>query len=477
MRMLAPPRGIPLPPRFVPVFFAALALVCRIPAIDSLQAARESAPPPPACFLQVEHIDLPVEAATRIARKAVTSTDPSAAWTEMEAELKAGRAVRVASTGLATDPDESGKAAGVVDYVYATDCTSPETPSWVGSALLGNKVPITITTPTNLEIRPVGTRLEVDCTWAGSRPSLDAEFKTYLTDAIGSTASGHGVSTTWHPKFHERAAEGMVSLGAASWRLFGMAVPPSAPGPERRTLVWLRRDDLPAPAPRAPKAALSNNRMILFEVYELPAETATALIDAWRAAPATICLRDRVAEAVDQGQGRVLATASGQIAAGSAAAVQSARDSIVPTEMDPPELPNRVSGVFIHPEKIATEINATAFDITPLGFEARLLDTADPSTLMPRYSLSVTWTDLDLDVALGDIPGRVLHPYFRKAELSTTCPIPFDQPTLVLLASPPARTSPPPEVRRTEKWKDMPTYQTNATPRVLVFLTVSPMEK
>ena len=427
-------------------------------------------------FLRVEHIDLPVEAATRIARTAVTSADPSAAWAETEVECKAGRAVRTASTGFAF---ESGamthaKAAGVVDWVYATDVNPPCTPSFVAGALLGSKIPVTTTSPTNFEIRPVGARLEACCDWDESRQGLDVELKTYLTDSMGLVASGQGASTTYFPKFHERSAQGIVALPSASWRLFGMVNPPPGPPPERRTLVWVRRDEVAVSGPGLSDDHSVRGMMFLFEVYELPADTATSLLEAWRASPAAANLRDRVAGAVEQGHGRILTTASGSLAANSPTRVRSLGASIVPTEMDPPELPNRVSGVFIHPEKIPTEINVTAFDIRPDGFTANISATNDSPAGSLRCTMEAEWTERDLDVALGDIPGRVRHPYFRKATLSTSCLVPFDQPTLVLLASPPARTRPLPEVRRTENWKEAPIYQTSATPRVLMFLTVSP---
>ena len=439
---------------------------------------------PAGYFVRVEITDLPVAEALEITRSAAGQADQNAAWKLVRERIAQGKASCV-SCGL-RGTSGLGKLEAVARYPFAEECDPPEL--LVDADTLPSSNLITPVVPTDHRFRFLGPTVEADLDSGTADGTVNVNLRVEVVELVGMTDYGSGLARVWTPRFHRRQLNEKRDFPLKSWRLAGMTGGP-ADHPERASLFWVRVDALPALNEAEPPAA-----QLLAEWYELPFSEANRLLESWDDSRDDEALAREVHAAATAGRGRLLSACGINQSWGQPAKVESIKETMVPMDYelpeglssnpgDPPQKERAVS--LWHPGAVValkTILPGVQLDSAPRFLtkelstdapfdEARLPVTSRPGT--PSFNIEPEWNEHDLDVAIGEGLARQRWAVQREVRLKSICPLVPGRPCLAMVASPPVRTDPKPDVRQTDEWGRAPVYQTTGTPRVFLFLTTS----
>ena len=422
-------------------------------------------------FYRVEHIDLAATDALRITRRAMADRDHTAARQETVALVKAGKGIRTATTGAAGLESRAValECEACFQVIYGTEFDPPELANEVSGTIFGEAVPRTNATPTACEVEPVGTTLRV----ASDQDSKDGTIgiQSKLTDLTGMRQFGDGASRECLPDFHRRSLNSVAIPPEGKWMLLGMVAPPAADGEARRTLVWARADRMKAGPPPSGDDWKRKSVTLITEAYELGPADCGDLLEAWDGDHDTTKLRGEIVKLAGQGKAKLVGALSQSLRLGSPSLAEAGPEWIYPTEYDPPELPNVISGPALWLNHLVTPATPTAFESQSLGWRSavELQVPGEPECLQANIDLS--WNEHDLEETCGFGVSRCTFPIFRHLQWKILTRLEFSRPHLLGVASPPVRAWPAPEIKKCEEWDKPPVFQTSATPRVVVFLT------
>jgi len=116
-----------------------------------------------------------------------------------------------------------------------------------------------------------------------------------------------------------------------------------------------------------PVQAADHDVGILVEHIEIDERSATKLLRSLGGKSDAAALREALRVKVEAGEAKVSATSYVRTKSGQRAKIQSTHEFIYPTEFDPPNLPQQLSGPIAPGVDITTHSNPTAYEMRPVG--------------------------------------------------------------------------------------------------------------
>ncbi len=405
--------------------------------------------------LEIRLIDVPMTSAPSMTDPAILAKAINEAPADSSAELF-----------VSSLQDFDAEVGGVIEWLSATQFDATELPGEVHGIIHPGGMPITTQTPTAYDTFEVGT------SFSFIREKWDTAVSANQRDCLGLVdRSFPGGDPIPMPRFNSiRASSDDPIKFSEEWTVIG-----SGENPRDNTVLRL----ICARAISAIEVSLgreaSDETQIrsLIEVFEIDPTSAVPVMNSITSASDHSAARNLVGDLVAANSAKVLTTHFITQPTGTIVRQVSGDEEIYPTEFDPPELPNYISGEFkSNGNHLGTNLSPTTFETKLCGPEIQLEATAFPDEQLIECSILYRNHHVDLLQQFGSHLARLYMPYFARHICKTLVIAKAGKPQLLALFTPPLRTSHL-DVSKTSSALDAPTYAVNGGPRIAIFLTTT----
>lgn len=338
-------------------------------------------------------------------------TDATGIRREILAKVALDEASLIQSSYVVTRSGQRAKVESVTEWIYPTEFDPPEVPQELGGQVSSTADIITPATPTAFETRNVGHTIEVDPVIAADGLTIDLNLAPELVIHLGHHSLGKAESQIEQPVFHTIKDSTSISLHTGTWAVLGIHNPPpnkaaGLPPTDRRVLSLVRTDIIDvgnamtteksqggqqsgptnndqanpfADPPTAEdltaeqkKRALENEVpkqiAIHTEWVELDALTATKLLDQHAGGYTDANpLRAQLQKLITKKRATLKDSSYIVTRSGQRAKSESVKEWIYPTQMDPPEVPQKLTATIDPGATIKTHGAYTAFQTRNVG--------------------------------------------------------------------------------------------------------------
>ena len=384
------------------------------------------------------------------------------------------KAKRIGGAYLVTHSGQRAKIESIVEHIYPTEFDPPE----ITQELKGpfsNEVDLTThLTPTAFETRNTGWTLEVDPVLRADGETVDLNIATENVEHVGEKDWGQQESRMSQPVFNSMRNSTAIATHSGNWALIGMHKPSptinalkasTANDMDERIIVLVRSDVLRTRL-RAndPSGLISGNTTIstLAEYIEVGAGEAAKLLANHIGSGSSNPLREQLDALILSDKATIVDTASVTTRSGQRAKAESVSEWIFPTEMDPPEIPQDLTGPIEKGADLITPLSYTAFETRNIGTTLEV----DPVTNATTSGLGI-----DINIApeivtylgetkYGQAESQAEMPIFAALKTSTAVTVHSNDPLLIGVFMP----------------LEKKTRKPNSDKRVFLFITATTLE-
>jgi hypothetical protein len=362
------------------------------------------------------------------------------------------------STYVITTNGQGVKIESIRETIFPTEYDPPELPQVLTGPIEGNINLITPVNPTAYEMRPVGLSVELDPTIRKDGTGIELRFAPEIVEFHGTTEWGKDEGLSKQPLFHSMKTNTNINLDFGTTELFGTYTPASAhdkngdgnlvfgfitpirlitakegeySGFEEDQEKWVKEniiDNISLDEPDPEKK--SSERISLFVEYiEVDATLAgqiarqiTPTIDATN-------IRRQLDDAIEKGDVKVLESSAMIAKSSQRMKSESIREFIYPTEYDPAEIPQTLTGPIAENVRIATSVNATAYEMRPTGITVEVEPILDGKNL--KLNIASEIVRLAAMLTHGEGLAAAQQPMFESIKISTAITIPSDATVLL----------------------------------------------
>ena len=372
-------------------------------------------------YYEVEQSVLP-----SMLRNYQNSPDASALLKQVQEMESNGEARLVESSYSISIPSQRNKVESVREHIYPTEYDPPEVPQTLTGPIDPKTVITTPTNPTAYDIRNVGNTFEFEGHIVDGFAFL--KIAPELVTFQGNINWSQGIATAQQPLFDVAKTQSQFTVRFGGSELFG-TFRPAGPTSSKRLLGFISPTRLEGSGEKAEAVGIDENTQIsiITEHIEVDAASAASFARELHASVDATAIRQRLDKTIADGKARLLETTTILTKQGKRAKSTSVREFIYPTEFDPAEIPQTLTGPIDPGLNMITPAGPTAFDVRELGAIVELEPSAQPDdrgNTVISLSIASELVRLAGELTYSNGTNESRQPLFETMKVATNVRLP-----------------------------------------------------